>query len=128
MSVHLLTQQNLKFLSLKGGCTGSSESIHVKLPHCWKSHVAAHYVSLFKLCTVLYLLHKHMPNSNTCIKLCTKSRIKTKKLANQKTKRKKNQMLLDSNPHLLSAKTLDYPLGYRGIEINFIQISNCTTI
>ena len=23
-------------------------------------------------------------------------------------------MLLDSNPHLLSAKTLDYPLGYRG--------------
>ena len=37
-------------------------------------------------------------------------------------------MLLDSNPHLLSAKTLDYPLGYRGILINFIQISNCTTI
>ena len=33
-------------------------------------------------------------------------------------------MLLDSNPHLLSAKTLDYPLGYRGIVINFIQISN----
>ena len=31
-------------------------------------------------------------------------------------------MLLDSNPHLLSAKTLDYPLGYRGIVINFIQI------
>ena len=24
-------------------------------------------------------------------------------------------MLLDSNPHLLSAKTLDYPLGCRGI-------------
>ena len=24
-------------------------------------------------------------------------------------------MPLDSNPHLLSAKTLDYPLGYRGI-------------
>ena len=37
-------------------------------------------------------------------------------------------MLLDSNPHLLSAKTLDYPLGYRGIVINFIQTSNCTTI
>ena len=25
-----------------GGCTGSSESIYVKIPHCWKSHVAAH--------------------------------------------------------------------------------------
>ena len=37
-------------------------------------------------------------------------------------------MLLDSNPHLLSAKTQDYPLGYRGIMINFIQISNNRTI
>ena len=37
-------------------------------------------------------------------------------------------MLLDSNPHPLSAKLLDYPLGYRGIVIIFIQISNCTTI
>ena len=37
-------------------------------------------------------------------------------------------MLLDSNSHLLSAKTLDYPLGYQGIVINFGQISNCTTI
>ena len=27
---------------LKGGGTGSSESIHVKMPHCWKSHGAAH--------------------------------------------------------------------------------------
>ena len=25
-----------------GGCTGSSESIHVKMQHCWKSHVRAH--------------------------------------------------------------------------------------
>ena len=32
-------------------------------------------------------------------------------------------MLLDLNPHLLSAKTLDYPLGYPGIVNNFIQIS-----
>ena len=30
-------------------------------------------------------------------------------------------MLLDSNPHLLSAKTLKYPLGYRGIVIIFFQ-------
>ena len=42
MSVKLLTEHHLEFLSLKGGCIGSSESTHVKLPHCWKSHVAAH--------------------------------------------------------------------------------------
>ena len=37
-------------------------------------------------------------------------------------------MLLDSNPHLLSSKTQDYSLGYRGIMIKSIQISNNTTI
>ena len=37
-------------------------------------------------------------------------------------------MLLDSSPHLLSAKTLHYPLGYRGTMNKFIQISNNTTI
>ena len=41
MSVKLLTEHHLKFLSLKGGCTGSSESTLVKIPHCWKSHIAA---------------------------------------------------------------------------------------
>ena len=41
MSVKLLTEYNLESLSLKGGCTGTSESTHVKIPHCWKSHVAA---------------------------------------------------------------------------------------
>ena len=41
MIVKLLTEHNLEFLSLKGGCTGSSESTHVKMLHCWKSHVAA---------------------------------------------------------------------------------------
>ena len=42
MNVKLLTEQHLEFLSLKGGCTGSSESTLVKIPHCWKSRVAAH--------------------------------------------------------------------------------------
>ena len=42
MSVKLLAAQNLAFLSLKGGCTGSPESTLVKMPHCWKSHVTAH--------------------------------------------------------------------------------------
>ena len=69
MTVKLMTEQHLEFLSLKGGCTGlsesmlakchifgnhmshfiqldhddiSSESTLVKMPHCWKSHVTAH--------------------------------------------------------------------------------------
>ena len=41
MSVKLLTEHHLEFLCLKGGCTGLSESTLVKMPHCWKSHVAA---------------------------------------------------------------------------------------
>ena len=44
MSVKLLTQNDLEFLRLKGGCTGSSESTLVKMPHCWKSHVTAQYI------------------------------------------------------------------------------------
>ena len=42
MTVKLLTEHHLELLSLKGGCTGSSESTFVKMPHCWKSHVMAH--------------------------------------------------------------------------------------
>ena len=38
MIVRLLTEHHLGFLSLKGCCRGSSESTHVKMPHCWKSH------------------------------------------------------------------------------------------
>ena len=49
MTIKLLTEQHLEFLSLKGGCEGPSESIHVKIPHCWKSHVAAH---LFQPCDI----------------------------------------------------------------------------
>ena len=41
MSFKLLTEHHLEFLSLKWGCTGSSECSLVKIPHCWKSHVAA---------------------------------------------------------------------------------------
>ena len=41
MSVKLLTEHNLEFLSLKGGCTGESESTLVKVLHCSKSRVMA---------------------------------------------------------------------------------------
>ena len=42
MSVKLLTERHLEFLSLKRGYKGSSESTNVKIPLCWKSHVTAH--------------------------------------------------------------------------------------
>ena len=38
-----MTEHHLELLSLKEGCTGSSESTHVKMPHCWKSCVTAHF-------------------------------------------------------------------------------------
>ena len=41
MIVKLLTEHHSEFLSCKGGCTDSSESTLVKMPHSWKSHVAA---------------------------------------------------------------------------------------
>ena len=44
MIVKLLTEHNLGFLSLKAGCTGSSKSTLFKMPHCWKSHAAAHII------------------------------------------------------------------------------------
>ena len=44
MSVKLLTEHHLEFSLLKGGCTSSSESTLVKMPHCWKSHVTAHFI------------------------------------------------------------------------------------
>ena len=44
MIVKLLAEYHLEFLSIKGCCTGSSESAHVKMPHCWKSNALAHLV------------------------------------------------------------------------------------
>ena len=64
MIVQLLTEHHLEFLSLKGGCRGSSESTHVKMPHCWKSHVTAHlFWSIFLnnsgICNILL----HIPHT-----------------------------------------------------------------
>ena len=63
MIVKLLTEHHLEFLSLKGGCRGSSGSTHVKMPHCWKSHALAqskvqtepvHQISWIVLIALLY--------------------------------------------------------------------------
>ena len=41
MIVKLMTEFHLEFLSLTKGRRGLSESTHVKMPHCWKSHALA---------------------------------------------------------------------------------------
>ena len=56
MSVKLLTEHNLEFICLSEGCTDSSEATLVKMPHYWKSHVAAH----FSLMKQLLKLRLHM--------------------------------------------------------------------
>ena len=43
LTVKLLTEHHLEFLSLKGCCTGLSKSALVNIPHCWKSHAAAYF-------------------------------------------------------------------------------------
>ena len=44
MIVKLLTEHLLECLSLKGGCTGLSDSTLIKMSNCWKSHAAAQLV------------------------------------------------------------------------------------
>ena len=47
MIVKLLTEHHLEFISLIGGCTGSSESTLAKIPHYWKSHVTAQILLVY---------------------------------------------------------------------------------
>ena len=47
MIVKLLTEHHLEFQNFKGGCRGSSEHTLVKMPYCWKSHVAAQLLLLY---------------------------------------------------------------------------------
>ena len=59
MSVKLLTQPHLRFLSLKVGCTSSSEATLVKMSHCWESHVTA-------LCLAYSLIGSSKEYQNKC--------------------------------------------------------------
>ena len=43
MTVKLLTEHHLEFLRLARGYTGLSESTDIKMPHCRKSHITAHF-------------------------------------------------------------------------------------
>ena len=53
MSVKLLIEHHLELLGLKGGCTGSSESTLVKIPHCWKSRVTAQIIFTMSIDNVI---------------------------------------------------------------------------
>ena len=58
MSVKLLTEHHLEFLSLKWG---SSESTHVKMSHCWKTHVAAQLFLFAAKSSQLKNIFSHLP-------------------------------------------------------------------
>ena len=55
MTALLLTGRHLEYLCLKGGCTGSSESTQVNMPHCWKTHNTAH-ISIVQLQVEMFIL------------------------------------------------------------------------
>ena len=54
-----MTEQHLELLSFKGGCTGLSESTHVKMPHCWKSHDMAQIFTYLDLPLFSELLRQY---------------------------------------------------------------------
>ena len=52
MIVKLLTEHYLEYLSLKVGCTGSSESTLIKMPHCW-NHMS--WLIFFICCSIVVM-------------------------------------------------------------------------
>ena len=48
MTVKPLTEHHLEFLSLKGSCSGASESTLVRMSHCLKLRVTAHFITVYK--------------------------------------------------------------------------------
>ena len=68
MIVKLLTEHHLEFLSLTGGCAGSSESTLIKMPHCWKSHALAHMRMSSDVYFLIGTLGLHEVHSKTIMK------------------------------------------------------------
>ena len=65
----------------------------------------------------------HVKFQQKNVSRCAQNQEKDKETSKSKKNEKKyTWMLLDSNPLVLSAKTLNYPLGYRGIVIIFVQV------
>ena len=65
MIVKLLTEHHLAFLSLKGGCTGSSESTLVKMSNCWKSRAGAQLLKMNTSTNLQQNAAKMMHGENT---------------------------------------------------------------
>ena len=59
MIVKLLTEHHFEFLSLKGGCRGSSESTLVKMSNCWKSHAAVN-TQVLKRDIIFFFIYLHL--------------------------------------------------------------------
>ena len=66
LTVQLLTELHLKFLSLKGWCSGLSMSTLFKMPHCWKSHVTAHIFQLLAMAFYISKQCSHIWNVILC--------------------------------------------------------------
>ena len=78
MSIELLTELSLEFLSLKGDCKGSSGSTLFKMPHCWESHVTAlmylHKLHISDFSTYINYVNEY-PTSINFINSCPASKI-----------------------------------------------------
>ena len=81
MTLKLLTEHHVGFLSLKGRSTGSSETTVVKMQHCSKSHVAAQmkgqaarvllFFGGFCCCCFLCIFFKFVVASSITISVCS---------------------------------------------------------
>ena len=81
MIVKLLTEYHLECLSVKGGCTGSSESTLVKMSNCWISHAMGHIISMIsaflRICIRnAYLLLSYIFISSRKCMLLSKKRVR----------------------------------------------------
>ena len=109
MIVKLLTEHHLEFLSLKGGCRGSSWSTLVKMSNFWKSHAAAQIY--------YYFYYLHIPGKSTTKVTSRKRTTTTKILAkiNQSRSVMTNNKILEKMKNTTQRK--DY-LDYTGRQVH----------
>ena len=82
MSVKLLTEHHLRFLSLRGDCTDSSECTLVKIPNCWKFH---DYINMTR-----YIFNSQLElvsNPHTCEELVSNTHTCEQELRQRRDKR-----------------------------------------
>ena len=95
-----MTENHLEFISLKGDCTGSLESIYVRMPHCLKSHIAAHIK-----CDLAILLSLNLDLLTFLCMLTTKALVILQGCAG-------------SSEHCFLANSCVYPLSFVRGEVN----------